>query len=812
MGRSGDGDPVDFGALLRSLRHGAELTQEELATRSGVSVRTVRELEAGNVKAPRFSSLGALADALGIDDDERHRFIVAARPGDDVVAGGAAPAVRVPRPIAQLFGRDEEIRQVVVMLRRQSARLVTLTGVAGIGKTRLALAVAEAIEDAGGEIWWVPLSAITDASHVLDGIADKVGAREATPDAIAVRVGSQPTVIAVDDVGHVDGVGGVLLELLEAAPVLSLLATSRGPLGLTGEREWAVGPLAVPQPVDGADGVEVDVLRSTPSVALLQDRVRAGDPRFEARGDDIAKMVEICRAVDGVPLAIELAAGHWRVRGARGVLDAITETPLDVDDLSGATSDAHVSVRRALEITTRLLSDETRSVLFDLSCFRGGWTLESAAAIVAADDLVSHLDRLLRFGLITADDGDIGRRFTMLPIIQVFAADGAEAAGSSAVARKRHAEYFAGWVATFDTLSGHGGDADVIAALDTERDNCRAALAWFEHHDPEGGTCLASQLAPYWWHRGRDAEGLSWFTALLRRSPDDSPRRANTLVLASSHAHFLGRLDEAVAMTQEAMSDAANRDDHESYIEAMAALGMHENVTDPLQAVDHCGEAATLAGSLEMVSVQLWAMSNRSAALVELGRLEDANAAAAEVMTLARRHGNAYHVAVGAVLRVTVARLAGDIDTALRRSDEASAAVNAVDSGDLEVLHLANGAIVNAYHGLLREAGMLAETAQQRAADFGSVGTRREAMFAAAEVALIRGDRREARTLFEQLATEQSPTEPPMRRIEILAAHAATARDPHVAAASAAAARSKATELGITLPPPLQQRLRSAHT
>ncbi len=420
----------------------------------------------------------------------------------------------IPVPLSPLVGRATEASRVVEVVLGGTTRLVTLTGVAGIGKTRLALAVAEAAAGRGRSTWWVPLSGVGESKYVLDAVAGALGVGEVTVEAIGIRLGGVPALLVVDNLEHLDGVGGVLTDLLGRVPEVTALVTSRAPIGLADEQAWPVRPLAVP----AGDEDSVEGLRSVSSVELLVDRVRRATPSFELTGDAAVVVAEVCRRLDGLPLALELAAGSWRVLGARGVLDAVSADPLDVHDLQGGRPAVHSSLRSALAASYGLLTDESRHVLHCLSVFRGGWTIEAATEVVGRGPLLDHLDRLAALGLVeTHDDDTTGRRFSMLPTIQAFAAAYATDAGTTETATARHADYFRRWVADSQAELARASRI-VLQRLHADGDNLRAALEWFARHDAATGLAFAIDLHRYWEFRGSIDEGLGWFETLLQRA------------------------------------------------------------------------------------------------------------------------------------------------------------------------------------------------------------------------------------------------------------------------------------------------------
>jgi DNA-binding XRE family transcriptional regulator len=265
-----------FGAMLRGFRWQAQLTQEELAERAGVSVRTIRNLESDRMKTPRLSSVRALAEGLGLTAEERRRFDLLA--GLDVGARHTAASTTggsIPVPLSPLVGRDSEVSRLVEVVFDGTTRLITLTGLAGIGKTRLALAVTEAAAARRGRrTWWVPLSGVGESKYVLDAVAGALGVSEVTVEAIGIRLRGEPALLVVDNLEHLDGVGGVLTDLLRRVPEVTALVTSRAPIGLPDEQAWPVRPLAVPADHEGG----VEELTAVSSVELLVDASAAPRP------------------------------------------------------------------------------------------------------------------------------------------------------------------------------------------------------------------------------------------------------------------------------------------------------------------------------------------------------------------------------------------------------------------------------------------------------------------------------------------------------------------------------------------------------
>ena len=667
----------EFARALRVHRLRASLTQEELAHRSGISVRTVRNVESGTVGVPRLATLRTIADTLGLDPVERAAFVELAGVGVDAprpAAGG-----RIPVALSRLVGRDDDVAELTALIARRSDRLVTLTGVAGIGKTRLAMATTLALSGGPWRAWWVPLAPVGDSTYILDAVAEAIGAPGAGLDALGAWVGDAPTLLAIDNVEHLQDAGEVLAGLLREVPSLTVLSTSRAPLGVPGEREWPVRPLAVPPDQPSNDG-ETGKMPVAASVELLLERVQATVPDFVPAGAAAEDVAEICRLVGGVPLALELAACQWRVLGSGGVLDAISANPLDLHDLGGSRLAVHASLRVALNASATLLTEAERHTFQCLSAFRGGWTVAAAAQVAAADGVVDHLDRLIALGLVEASrPGPDELRFTMLKPIEAFAVELAAASGVRVAADERHARWVAAMVAASELDLRSGVAQAAVRRLDSERDNVRAALRWFEQHDPEGGVAVVLIMHRYWVLRNRNDEGLAWFGTFLDLA-GSSERAAHARVMAANVAVSAGRLDEAKVLAEQALADHRRVQDDRGASMALVVLGMvsaREGALDV--SADYTTEALEIAQHLDDPWLLTWALSNLGLSLGELGRLAEARRHVERARALARANGFLASEAWSLLHLANQHRLEGDLALARDRAAECSLLLSSVN-------------------------------------------------------------------------------------------------------------------------------------
>jgi len=790
-----------FGAMLRGLRWQAQLTQEELAERAGVSVRTIRNLESDRLKSPRLSSVRAVAEGLGLRAEERRVFDALA--GFDVAALDAAASPiggSIPVPLSPLVGRDAEVSRLVEVVFGGTTRLITLTGLAGIGKTRLALAVAEvAAARRGRRTWWVPLSGVGESKYVLDAVAGALGVSEVSVEAIGIRLRGEPALLVVDNLEHLDGVGGVLTDLLRRVPEVTALVTSRAPIGLPDEQAWPVRPLAVP--ADHQGGVEE--LTAVSSVELLVDRVRRVTPAFDLDAGTAAVVAEVCRRLDGLPLALELAAGSWRVLGARGVLDAISADPLDVHDLQGARPAAHSSVRSALAASHGLLAAETRHVLHGLSVFRGGWTIEAATEVVGRGPLLDHLDRLAALGLIETHDDPTGRRFSMLPTIQAFAASHASDTGIADTLALRHADFFHRWISGLQT-DLDAASKIVLGRVRADGDNLRASLEWFARHDPATGLTFASNVGRYWAFRGSMDEGLAWYDTLLQRAgPVEQAPRAQ--LRASFLANYGGHPRVSRRFAERSLEAYRRRGDAHGAALAIGVLGDLDLRGALEESVRRSREAAATLEPIGDSYYLSYVLDNLAGGLLQLGDFAEAERTVRRAIAIARQHGHPYRLAVGIRILASILRLRGDLVAADRLLAESDSLVTGLDDVRFGATWFAEWAVVAAGHGDIERARDLAAVALTKATQRADRAAMGWALWAEGEVRLTAGE--QAAGPFAQALTKMRRHSFPLRRVEALTGLALTVDEPEIAAAAAAAAVAVRDEQHMVLPAGIAARL-----
>src|SRR5919107_1091261 len=406
---------MSFGTRLRSLRETAGLTQEELAFRAGLSPNAVGLLERGARRRPQPHTVRSLADALDLSENERASLLTAVprRETTDPETPSPAPGYVLPSPPTPLVGRERELREVRELLLGDSkVRLLTLIGIGGVGKSRLALEAARASVAAGrfpDGVTFVALAPLSDPALVVPTIARSLGLRESerqSPrDALFDYLRRKRLLLVLDNFEHLMEAAPEISGLIESSANLALLLTSRAPSRVRGEQEYPVGPLALPESTDSP--YEEEVLAS-PSGRLFAERARAASPSFEVTGENVADVAAICWRLAGLPLALELAAAKVRLLDPAALLLRLDQA------LSTAWArdlpERQRTMRATLDWSYELLSEKEKALFRRLSIFVGGFTLEAAEAVgttakEVAGDVLGLLGRLVEQSFVSADAG-----------------------------------------------------------------------------------------------------------------------------------------------------------------------------------------------------------------------------------------------------------------------------------------------------------------------------------------------------------------------------------------------------------------------
>jgi predicted ATPase/DNA-binding XRE family transcriptional regulator len=565
-------DPASFGDLLRQLRSAATLSQEELAERSGMSVRGISDLERGARLAPRLETVRLLADALGADANARAALLTAARPS--VVRDGATDRARptllsVPTPLTRLIGREAELTALRARLGSNEDRLITLTGPGGSGKTRLAVEAVATIGDRFADgVVFVDLSPLTDPALVLPTIAAAFSVREVAGqplrETLATFLASKRLLLVLDNFERVLAGAPEIAALLAASPGLAVLVTSREPLHVRGEREFPLLPLAVPE---AHQLLTIDELAQVPAILLFLERATASLPNLTLTADNAAAIAAICRRLDGLPLAIELAAARVKVLPPAALLARLEHRlPL----LTGGGQDLPTrqrTMRDAIAWSYDLLAPKEQALFRHLAVFAGGFTLAAAEAVAIPERGLEVLDgvtALVAQSLLHRMPGlNDEPRYQMLETVREFGLERLAASDEMALVRQRHARHFLQLAESRVQGIQILMDLNSLTYVVPEQDNARLALAWFDDQgESEALLRLSAVLYGLWLARGLYQEGLRWLDRALERSRHiASVARAQSLMAAAHLAIYHGDYVRAATFSAEGVALAREVDE-----------------------------------------------------------------------------------------------------------------------------------------------------------------------------------------------------------------------------------------------------------
>jgi predicted ATPase/DNA-binding CsgD family transcriptional regulator/transcriptional regulator with XRE-family HTH domain len=645
--------PETFGDLLRHARRNAGLTQETLAERAGVSTRSISSLERGINRSPRLDTFDLLAKALDLSPADRRqweqsRIRLSSRL--EQKSHRASPDDQhsrhhVSMTMTTFVGRQREIGEIVELLREPGCRLVTLTGTGGVGKTRLALMVAHEAGDAYIDgIWFVNLAPLNEPVLVLPTIARTlniiVPANQSPVAAVTEALRDKRVLILLDNVEHVVQAAVEIAMLVQECSALTILATSRTPLRLQAEQEYPVSPLEVP----GPDHVAMlENLKQNESVSLFIERARAARPDFHLVESNAQAVAGICQRLDGIPLAIELAAARIRQLSPLSMFDRLDD---QLSLLTGGARDLPVrqqTLRGTVAWSYDLLTPEEQHLFRQLSVFRGGWTLDAAEAFVDGGDVLDGLARLIDHSLVRVrDQPDGSTRFGMLETIREFGLEQLETWDEAIEARQRHARYFLELAVEVGPKLVQAEQVHWLALLESEHDNLRSALNWATEDDLNLALRAAKGLYNFWLLHGHLAEARRWLErALSIKRPTLKDVRAEAQVVAASLASWQGDYDRADVLLSDALAAFESVGDQHGIADTLRAQARMEMAAGNYLRADQLGrESAAIFRRLGDVNGLMRAFSNMGWNTIGLRELERGRALLAEALELAQEQNN----------------------------------------------------------------------------------------------------------------------------------------------------------------------------
>jgi predicted ATPase/class 3 adenylate cyclase/DNA-binding NarL/FixJ family response regulator len=635
------------------------------------------------------------------------------------------PPLRTPKSVAvhdlpvqltRFVGREAQMNEVLQLLAEN--RLVTLTGAGGVGKTRLAVEVAdEAAGRFNDGVRYVDLAPITDPDLVAIAAARAFGLPDqpgrSTIETLTRFVAERQMLVVLDNCEHLlDASAVVIVALLGAAPGLTLLATSREPIGVAGELSWRVPSLSL----------------ADEAIGLFTDRARHARPDFVVTDDNAAAVAEICRRLDGVPLAIELAAARVRALSLAEIVDSLHDRFRLLTGGSRTAVRRQQTLRASVDWSHALLTEPERVLFRRLAVFLGGFDLAAAQGVAGGGyvqrfQVLDLLTLLVDKSLVVADESAGRTRYRLLETVRQYALEKLGEFGEADAVRSRHRDHYTTMAALLDAPAGRDYERRVEQA-ETEIDNLRAAFAWSrENSDIELALALASSLQPLWLARGRLREGLIWFDTALAdlnaQHPEAAaPVRARALADRAVLAAMVGAAD-SLAQAQQALAIAREIDEPALLARALTACGLIAALVSAELAEPYFAEAIGLARAVD----DRWRLSQILASQAQgafiAGDPLAVRAAAEEGRDLAEAIGDRFHSRQCRWCLGSAQMLQGDTAGAVTQLGEVAAEAEAAHDEIQRAMSVGGQGMALSYQGEAAAARAAAEAIRDAGAELG---------------------------------------------------------------------------------------------
>jgi predicted ATPase/class 3 adenylate cyclase/DNA-binding CsgD family transcriptional regulator len=674
-------------ARLRDLAHGGQ-TVLSGATADMVVDRLPGAAWLMDLGTHRLRDLPRPERVIQLSHPDLHNEFPALRSPDDGVIHG------LPVQLTSFIGRNAEVVDVHQLL--ADNRLVTLVGAGGVGKTRLAVQVATRLGSDLGNVWYVDLAPITQSDLVPATLARALGLPNqpgGSPTDSALRfLADRPAVLVLDNCEHLlDATAELVAALIDACPQVRLLATSREPIGVAGELSWRVPSLSL----------------TNEAVELFNDRARRVRPDFHDTNETAVAVVEVCQRLDGLPLAIELAAARVRALSPAEILDGLH------DRFRLLTGGARTAVRRqqtllaSVDWSHALLTQPERVLFRRLAVFAGGFDLDAAQFVCGGSDVqryqvLDELTLLVDKSLVIADNTSGRTRYRLLETVRQFAAEKLSESGEANTVRTHHRNHYTAMAAQLDTPTSAVSE-ERLERAETEIDNLRAAFRWSrENADTEVALTLASSLQPLWLARGHLQEGLAWLDAAVAAEVADMSHPSAARVRAVADKALLvawNGFPEGIEEAQQALSTARELNDPGVLARALMGVGTLTAFTDPAGADPYFAEAVGIARELG----DSWRLSQillrQAVAAIYTGDPIGAGTAAEEALHLAEAVGDRFNSRQCRWVIGWARTYRGDLTGAVTQLRQVTDEATAANDGLMRVIGLLTTGFGLAYHG-----------------------------------------------------------------------------------------------------------------
>ncbi len=684
-----------FGQWLKQQRRALDLTQAAFAAQAACSTSTVKKIESGAL-APSRELAEMIAQVLGVPANERAAFVRFARGLGPSPAPHSAPALppalptgaarpTMPAPLTSFIGREREVPAGINLLRSPDVRLLTLVGPPGAGKTRLGIAIASALDaDYADGTAFVSLGSVEDAGLAPAAIAQALQVADRSGqsilDALRNYLRGKTLLLLLDNFEHIMPAAGIVPLLLEASPGLKIIVTSREPLKVYGERELPVPPLELPD-LDRLPALQT--LRQYPSIALFIERAQAARHDFELTAGNAYSVASICAWLDGLPLAIEMAAARVKWHSPEIVLAQLSQR-LALAAASPRTVTARQqTLRDAIEWSFELLSDTEKHVLAAVSVFADRFSPAAAGAVCgnilpASGDITGTLQSLAEKSLLIHQFTDGGEtRFGMLSVIREYSREKLEQSGLLDVTQQRYAAYYLALAREAQPHLCGPRQQEWFDRLDAEFSNLRAVIDWCAARDQAAGLQMAIALQWFLYARGHLSEARIWLASLLRPSEAGAPAVPASLLaggrcLAGFFAWQQGDHDQAARLSSQALDYFRQTGDRPGAARALYNLGSVALLqSDYARATDHLTESVALfreQGSAHDIAL---ALNDLGLVAKDQGRFEEAQLHHEESLRLHRQAGNPRGIAQSLLRLSIVAYWQAQFQRAAEMSEQA---------------------------------------------------------------------------------------------------------------------------------------------